>query len=707
MASDKKETCSLQDSDIDNLSIDSNYIKPESRLQSLGFTIDNGKARFKLDDDTPAYSNAALGSFNVVDSDDTLSFVVLGKDSLDCIQASSLASYVDIHEKSMSIDYGSMITSWNLKEIQQKLKEVLHENNMLKETLKQNNVAMKKQFNSLSDWHEEIMKVHQNHKKKFAETRELINYLKKENAELKMKLTTGESNNIEMGYEILSANSLQNAVKEKGSSSSVKELEEKVSFLTAELNNSKLKCEKLTSDIEKLDSISNLMSSQLMEATSTIQEQRLNIKKLEVETSLSKSIDSTYFNRSLNSTTSQQSKPVNNCMECEQCSKKDKEINSLKESILALERKLEHITTPVQFCIKNSMNYKKHRQQYIQKVKNFNKKLRDFIFSSAKQIEHYIVANVYLNKITEMIEQIASGDNLSSTDLRFTSKNFVQKRGEYTEHLKHITGLQDELQRAFDDCESLMSDMDTVLSTNTDDSAVKKNDASESARNNEEEQEKLSLSKEREKLEGERNIFNEQKKNLELELKNLNDAKELLRQERMSLHEEKSSLDQQSNLYKSHYKKTLETEKNKFEAKYAKLVSEVSTLHESIEQKKLCIKELQSEVALHLENTNLLQTQLKLYEEDFNHEKKIKESLLDERNNMDTDLQKQIEFNITLQEEINRLKSQINGSASENQSNATQLVPPLVSTFLCPKCETVFRDMLSLENHIDHCLSLN
>lgn len=104
MESNEATKSSIQNQNsTESLSIDSRYIEPESHLQSLGFTIDNGKARFKLGDDAPAYSNTALTSFNVVDTDDTLSFVVLGKDSLDAIQASSLASYVDIQQKSMSV----------------------------------------------------------------------------------------------------------------------------------------------------------------------------------------------------------------------------------------------------------------------------------------------------------------------------------------------------------------------------------------------------------------------------------------------------------------------------------------------------------------------------------------------------------------------------------------------------------------------------
>lgn len=95
-----------------------------------------------------------------------------------------------------------MIASWDTAEVHKKLNELLQENTKLKETLKQNNIAMKQQFNVLASWQEEIMRLHQNHKKKFGETRELINYLKKENTELKMKLASGLTSYTETGCEV-------------------------------------------------------------------------------------------------------------------------------------------------------------------------------------------------------------------------------------------------------------------------------------------------------------------------------------------------------------------------------------------------------------------------------------------------------------------------------------------------------------------------
>lgn len=44
---------------------------------------------------------------------------------------------------------------------------------------------------------------------------------------------------------------------------------------------------------------------------------------------------------------------------------------------------------------------------------------------------------------------------------------------------------------------------------------------------------------------------------------------------------------------------------------------------------------------------------MSLYEEDFQHEKKLAEALLEEKNKLSTELQKQIEFNKQLQESAN------------------------------------------------------
>lgn len=81
-----------------------------------------------------------------------------------------------------------MVLSLSLEEMQKKLSDILQENVALKETLRLNTLSMKEQFNNLAMWQKEVMKIHETHKKKFAETRELVNHLKEENNELRTKL---------------------------------------------------------------------------------------------------------------------------------------------------------------------------------------------------------------------------------------------------------------------------------------------------------------------------------------------------------------------------------------------------------------------------------------------------------------------------------------------------------------------------------------
>ncbi|KZC12783.1 hypothetical protein WN55_04305 [Dufourea novaeangliae] len=624
---ERKSSLGTQESGNSKLSVE-----PETHLQSLGFTMNNGKARFILDDDTPLYSNAALTNFSVVDPNETLSFVVLGKDSMDSIQASSLASYVDIQQKSMSVDYNSMIASWNSNEVHQKLNELLQENGKLKETLKQNNVAMRQQFNTLASWQEEMMKVHHNHKKKFTETRELMNYLKKENTDLKMKLSVG-GNIIESGYEALNANEINSSVEENGSSLTATDLQEKVSSLTEQLSNSKQKCEKLSSDVDKLHSISILMSSQLKQATSTIQEQRLNIKKLEVQAAMSKSYDSNYFNQSIKSDSPRHSKNINTCTNCENYLTRDKEINLLKESVTTLEHKLEHVL-----------------QEELKSLAKEKEGLEDK--KRLLSIEREDVETEFKNLNTT--EEVLQHERISLLD-----EKSVQKTSESMEQdAKTKKVLEEELNY---------------------------------------------LAKEKERLEEQNQIISTQKKNLEIEFKNLNTAKEILQQERISLLAEKSSLDQQSQLYESHYKETLEAERQKFEVKYNQLVTEIGSLHETIQRKELCVINLQTEIEQHRESINLLQTQLQLFEEDFTQERELKNLLMQEKSQLCNDIQQQIDFNRKLQQELCNLKFQY---VPAGQSENSDLVPPLMSTLRCPKCDEKFRNIESLEEHISMCLSL-
>lgn len=79
----------------------------ENHLRSLGFVVDNGRPRFMIDEPVRSLAPQSFrsglqttrGNPGSIDAEDD-SFVVLGKDSLCSIQASSLASFAQINQKS-------------------------------------------------------------------------------------------------------------------------------------------------------------------------------------------------------------------------------------------------------------------------------------------------------------------------------------------------------------------------------------------------------------------------------------------------------------------------------------------------------------------------------------------------------------------------------------------------------------------------------
>ncbi|GJQ66271.1 putative leucine zipper of domain CC2 of NEMO, NF-kappa-B essential modulator [Trypoxylus dichotomus] len=159
------------------------------------------------------------------ESDDEDSFVVLnnslGPDvytdrvllntepiSTDTIQA-SLDSIADIlakqsiqsscsketEQSAIAVDsaqIGYQSTEISPDEIQRKVDNLIAENLKLKETLAQNNIAMKKQVETITQWQTEVQRVQESHKEKFNDMKTYITILKTENEKLKDIIKTSE-----------------------------------------------------------------------------------------------------------------------------------------------------------------------------------------------------------------------------------------------------------------------------------------------------------------------------------------------------------------------------------------------------------------------------------------------------------------------------------------------------------------------------------
>lgn len=177
------------------------------------------------------------------------------------------------------------------EEIQKRLHDLIKENLELKETLHQNNLAMKQQFSTLQTWQEEVFKVHKNHKEKFEETKSLILKLMAENRELKKSQTSkvnGAPNNEEISM-VMSENlnlkrqveTLQERIdqlvqrEKRPPQPTAKEIEldEVVKHLTRQWELAERSCRQQSIELERLTAQQSRLQAELATAQQQLQEQ--------------------------------------------------------------------------------------------------------------------------------------------------------------------------------------------------------------------------------------------------------------------------------------------------------------------------------------------------------------------------------------------------------------------------------------------------
>ncbi|KAJ8971809.1 hypothetical protein NQ317_004839 [Molorchus minor] len=86
------------------------------------------------------------------------------------------------------ISIATFSTDLTSEEVQKKVSQIIEENVHLKDTILQNNMSMKAQYERIVTWQEDVQKVHQAHKEKILEAKEFIERLKRENFSLSRDL---------------------------------------------------------------------------------------------------------------------------------------------------------------------------------------------------------------------------------------------------------------------------------------------------------------------------------------------------------------------------------------------------------------------------------------------------------------------------------------------------------------------------------------
>ncbi|GAB1859378.1 hypothetical protein CAJAP_00457 [Camponotus japonicus] len=657
-------------------------MKHEISKEDQTSVMKSSKPLFKLDEPVSTVLNSTTTNNFDINDEDSLSFVVLGKDSVEATQASVLASYVDIQQKSMSIDYTSMVSSLSTDEMQKKLSDMLQENVKLKETLKQNTLSMKEQFSTLAMWQEEVMKVHENHKKKFAETRELINHLKKENAELKTKLshlqhtesirfeTIGTIPQFDITNVCSAQTELQQITPKLKTAMSKMDLEECKHYITCIISE-KFAEKALQDKLEELKTEKELESA--MQSLSCTDSQT-SLKIVENQKSLQA---------------------------------KDEEIKHLKESITLLEEKLQCALTPIQLHeMSTSSSSSLNRQKFVKNIKQYNDILQELTKCYVQQIERFATIEKSFKDITDIL-MILDNDNSKvqfnqyGEKLCQCCKQLTDEQVKIISDRQTLVKSQNQFQKIFSDYNSILYELEITIDENTKLNVIKENNARENLQKLEEleqikqvlEEEKRILNQEKNNLEKEKKLFESQKKGLDMERLSLYDEKKLITQEKISLNEEKMSLDHQSQLYEN-CEKALQKEKRLLQLSCEELLEKVNNLQQEVEKKNIEFKEVMEQLAQSTEEINLLRSQLTLYEEDFQCEKRLKESLLEEKSKLDMELQKQIKFNKQLQKSEQTTRSNV---AAESEYSSDVITN-------CPKCAKPYQGLTPLMEHIERCL---
>ncbi|XP_074093961.1 uncharacterized protein LOC141524167 isoform X2 [Cotesia typhae] len=678
-----------------NFSTDDPKLEPlnnsmsKSLFDSLNIHFDDGKPKFKLNE--PSYSTVHIpyqNNLNCDDDDDETSFVVLGKSSMDFINLTSLADYEEIKKKSLNVEPSSIVSTLSQEEIELKVAKLMKENVELKETLTKNNDSMKKHFNTLVSWQNELMKVHGNHKQKFSETCDMISLLKKENAELKNKLTATESM-LTSQFSILE-NSLVQKQELVGNNLLMKNVNTDV------INNSVIKNSR-TIDIQDCNSKDVTNNSDMISKDDTDVKNKFTDMKSMMTSSFSpeqtgNSINQEKKNLSIENpnhcnnshitnSANQNSKdcnlkelPEKNSTDLEQMMKDknryERDMHYQQEIITSLKEQLrvlnENAFTSLQLNPEsNAISEKSQDENYknfFQHFNHYNEKLSILAKCYGEQTSHFINIQDCLKRCTDTCELLLN--NIDSMNLSVETiascKEILEncRRCLVDEQIKNISyrqnliKTQNEFQKIFSDYNSTLHELEILRDEKAKPMEVKYN-----------------FEKEKNEITRNLKMLEDEKSQLSLERKNYMAERMILEQEKTNLNEERSSLNFQSMLYEAQMR-TLQDDMKVLQKRHDEMLLENTKLKEELKLKNIELEGVKARFQISKDDIDMishLRQQLELYESDFEEEKRTKQNLIREREHLTDQLGKLRNHNQHLLQRLNGPNPAAVGQHSQNE----------------------------------------
>ncbi|XP_011503538.1 PREDICTED: spindle assembly checkpoint component MAD1-like [Ceratosolen solmsi marchali] len=576
-------------------------IVSDDHIQSLDLDINDCLPKFKLNEPGPtALASSVFQQNNIVQDESDQSFVVLGKTSIESVREASLTKFIEIQKTCTSTDKNFLISSKSPLDIEENFKKVLKENIKLKEIVKENNNAIKQQFNAITMWQKEVMTVCDNHKQKFLETKDLISHLKKENDELREQVA-----------DKISLNSIPS------------DLSLNIAYFVEK-------------DIQKAQT--NLSKEDQLLKKSTILSQELS---KEFEDFYAINID--LFNQSLQNVNkkaiskqkSGSSDPLELQKHVDECCDKDLELKYHKEIITSLEQQIKKMTENVfpvfDLVVDTSIPNSKDKYILQENIEFYNKKLAQLGKCFASQCSRYLQIQNILKESDSIINIFENSEISVNND---KAKNYKDKLCLYRKRLideqleiindRQITiQVQKQFQKILSDYNSIIYKLEILKDENSK-LLIMQNKLTEENSQKLVEIEKY-INQEKKKLDNEKTNLLEERlilqidKKLIIEGKEKNSAeyniilleKEKLIEERENLLQEKTSLASQSRI--SDVEITLQNEKKILEKKCKDLSNKVNYLNEELNKSNEIVHRLKGSE----ETVVAYSIQMEMYEKEF------------------------------------------------------------------------------------------
>ncbi|XP_075981479.1 NF-kappa-B essential modulator kenny isoform X2 [Anticarsia gemmatalis] len=563
------------------------------------------------------------------------------------------------------------------EDLQKRFGELLDENVILKETLKQNNESMKEQFLLIASCQEDMMKTHELHKEKFDETKGLVEKLRQENKKLKLDIARLSDSGVETQSQPNSdANALESS--KSGPSSALEFVtspdDDTINKLTAQLELVEkqrrqviVDNEKLTWQKESLEHIVDATSKERDDLKEKLKNAELQLSTKDTEHAAEVS-NLKYTIQDLE--TQLQTNNVSS-IPSEELAQRESHIQQLEVRVASLQTELKAAQLRILDLENVKLEFTKHKSGATEAVRIYKDQIQD-LHNRLKEAATTVFQPVRLS--------ISSEPESSSEYASFMSNVKL-----YDRTLKHLADLLNILTHGMSD--SLVQTLGLVASLH--DYKLDRTSA---------EQFKSGLADVKQQIEKQHstalNNIGQVRSTLTIFEGIFRDYNELLK--------------------KSVSKPKLERSTANVEALTAALVARGQELQVLQEQ----LRGYRDD----REDKDLMKAQLDLYKSDFEAEREAREKMASEKETILTDLRTTQRRNqeLTKQlEEVRKLNPAVFQSAASRVSTPARAAPRAATTrpastqpsttgnmvFTCPKCMRFSCDQYKvMEDHFDFCL---